>query len=113
MAELTSKAYPSAGFHAVQDLFLQRGWGDGLPVIPPTPDLVGAFVDAVELAADDVIGTIPEQGRDITVEKLAINAVAAGCREEYMSVLVATAARCQSRSSTCTPRRYPGPRRRC
>jgi hypothetical protein len=90
MAELTSKAYPSAGFHAVQDLFLQRGWGDGLPVIPPTPDLVGAFVDAVELAADDVIGTIPEQGRDITVEKLAINAVAAGCREEYMSVLVAT-----------------------
>jgi len=86
---LTSRAYPVADFRAAQELFLQNGWGDGLPVIPPTPDLVAAFVDAAAMPAEEVIGTIPEQAREITVEKVAVNAVAAGCREEYMSVLLA------------------------
>lgn len=83
-------------FQAAQDLFLRRGWGDGLPIIPPTPELVGRFVDAAGVAPDQVVGSIAEQGVDITVEKIAINAVAAGCREEYMSVLLA-AARAMSR----------------
>lgn len=87
---LTSQTHPVADFHAAQELFVQKGWGDGLPVIPPTPDLVTAFVDAAGVNADEVIGSIPEQGREITVEKIAVNAVAAGCREEYMSVLLAT-----------------------
>ncbi len=88
--DLTSPAHVVGGLAAAQDLFLQRGWGDGLPVIPPTPELVARFVDASGLAPHEVLGNIPEQGRDITVEKVAVNAVAAGCREEYMSVLLAT-----------------------
>ncbi|TDV56421.1 hypothetical protein [Actinophytocola oryzae] len=88
-ATLSSAAVPVADEQAVQDLFTQRGWGDGLPVVPPTPDRVAAFVEASGIAPDTVIGTLPEQGRELTCEKIAVNAVAAGCREEYMSVLVA------------------------
>ena len=74
----------------VQDLFLRNGWGDGLPVIAPTPERVARVVEATRLAPDTVLGSIPEQGREVTVEHLAVNAVAAGCRVEYTSVLVAT-----------------------
>lgn len=87
---LTSTRHEVSGAAAVQDLFLQRGWGDGLPVVPPTPDLVARFVDASGLPPDQVVGRIPEQVLEITVEKVAVNAVAAGCREEYMSALLAT-----------------------
>ena len=73
------------------ELFLQRGWTDGLPIVAPTPERVGAFVSAVGLDPGLVLGKIPEQNRAITVEKLAVNAVMAGCRPEYMSLLVSTA----------------------
>jgi hypothetical protein len=86
---LSSQAVPVDDFQGAQDLFLQRGWSDGLPIIPPTPGLVARFVDAAGVAPDHVIGSIADQGVDITAEKIAINAVAAGCREEYMSVLLA------------------------
>jgi hypothetical protein len=90
-SSLRSPAHEVADFQAAQELFVQNGWGDGLPVIPPTPERVAEFIDAAGVAPDEVLGTIPEQGREITVEKVAINAVAAGCRPEYMSVLLATA----------------------
>ena len=73
----------------VQDLFLQRGWSDGLPVVPPTPELVCRFVDAVGRQPGDVLARLPEQAAAVTVEKVAVNAVMAGCRPEYMDVLVA------------------------
>jgi hypothetical protein len=73
----------------VQEFFLQRGWSDGLPVVPPTPDRVASFVAAVGRRPADVLARIPEQAREVTVEKLAINAVMAGARAEYMDVLVA------------------------
>jgi len=72
------------------ELFLQRGWTDGLPIVAPTPDLVSRFVSATGQAPAEVLGELPEQNRSITVEKLAINAVMAGCRPEYMSILLAT-----------------------
>lgn len=75
---------------AAAELFLQRGWTDGLPIVAPTPDLVSEFVAALGRAPGDVLGEIPEQNRSITVEKLAVNAVMAGCRPEYMSLLTAT-----------------------
>jgi hypothetical protein len=90
IAALRSAAVEVADERAVQDLFIQRGWGDGLPVVAPTPERVAAFVAASGVSGDTVIGTVPEQGRELTCEKIAINAVAAGCREEYMSVLLAT-----------------------
>lgn len=93
---LTSARHAVADEEAAQDLFTQRGWGDGLPIVPPTPERVERFTAAAGIPADQVIGELPEQGRALTLEKIAINAVAAGCREEYMSVLV-TAVRALTR----------------
>jgi hypothetical protein len=71
------------------ELYYERGWTDGLPVVPPTEKRVRAFLDAVGLEPDHVVGEIPERDRIITAELLAINAVMAGCLPEYMPVLVA------------------------
>jgi len=71
------------------ELYYERGWTDGLPVVPPTEKRVRAFLDAAGLAPDDVLGEIPERDRVLRAELLAINAVMAGCRPEYMPILVA------------------------
>lgn len=74
----------------VQETFFDRGWTDGLPVVPPTPERVQAFLDVVQ--ADDpevLIGVIPARGVGISLEKAAVNAVMAGCRPEYFPVVVA------------------------
>ncbi len=87
---LTSAQIEVEDAEAADELFLRRGWTDGLPIIAPTPARVAHFVAAVGLEPSAVLGEIPEQRRSITAEKLAINAVMAGCRPEYMSLLVAT-----------------------
>ncbi len=87
---LSSERLELADDDAVGEFFLQHGWTDGLPIVTPTPERVSAFVAAVGREPSDVLGEIPEQNRSITVEKLAVNAVMAGCRVEYMSLLVAT-----------------------
>lgn len=97
---LTSARVEVSDEQAVQDLFIQRGWGDGLPIVAPTPERVERFVEASGLPADHVLGVLAEQARELTLEKVAINAVAAGCREEYMSVLVA-AVRALTRPEFC------------
>lgn len=71
------------------ELFAERGWTDGLPIIPPTERLVAEFVEALGAAPDTVLGVEPTKGAVITAEKVAINAVMAGCRPEYMPILAA------------------------
>jgi len=66
-----------------------QGWTDGLPVIPATPGSVRQFVAASGRAADDVIGYLPPRKGRATVEAIAVNAVMAGCRPEYMPVIIA------------------------
>lgn len=75
-------------FHAVE-LYYERGWTDGLPVLPPTEKRVRALLDAAGLDPEDVLGEIPERDRVITAQHLAINAAMAGCLPGYMPVLVA------------------------
>ena len=66
-----------------------QGWTDGLPVIPATPLSVQQFVAASGRASDEVIGYLaPRKGR-ATVEAVAVNAVMAGCRPDYMPVVIA------------------------
>jgi hypothetical protein len=65
------------------------GWTDGLPVVPPTVDRVEAFLHYVRRGPDEVLGTIPERRRTVTVGKVAANAVMAGCRPEYFPVVLA------------------------
>ena len=59
------------------------GWTDGLPVVPPTVERVNTFLEYVRRAPDEVLGTLPERRREITVGKVAANAVMAGCKPEY------------------------------
>lgn len=67
----------------------RRGWGDGLPLVPPTPSRVAVFVKASKLNGRQVLAKLPPSWAEATVEKVAINSVMAGCRPEYMPVIVA------------------------
>jgi hypothetical protein len=64
-----------------------RGWTDGLPVVPPTEALVDAMLAAGPWRPDDVLLHEPVRQRSVTAEKAAINAVMAGCRPEYFPVV--------------------------
>jgi hypothetical protein len=75
----------------VQEHFLAKGWSDGLPIVPPTPDRVDRFLAATGEHRDTVLGALPPELREITITNIAINGVMAGCRPEYMPVLVAVA----------------------
>jgi hypothetical protein len=71
------------------DVLYARGVTDGLPVVPPTAARVRAAVEASGRAGDELIGLVaPRLGR-ATVEKIAINAVMAGCRPEYLPAVIA------------------------
>ncbi len=67
-----------------------RGWTDGLPVVPATTPLVREMLAAGGYQADDVIAEMPSRKVAVTAEKVAINAVMAGCKPEYMPVVAAS-----------------------
>lgn len=87
--ELTANRFEVADPLAAIEAYFERGWTDGLPVVPPTEAAIGAMLEAMAKAPADVVGTVPVRGRVITAEKLAINAVMAGCLPAYAPVLVA------------------------
>lgn len=74
---------------AVEAGFRERGWTDGLPIVPPTPDRVRAMLRGIAADPGEVLGRIPPLWGEATVEKVAINAVMAGCPPAVMPVLVA------------------------
>jgi hypothetical protein len=86
---LRSAAYDVADPYEANELFQRNGWTDGLPIVPPTEELVRRFLGAAALGAGDAVGVEPVRRRRITAEKAAIAAVMAGCRPEYMPVVVA------------------------
>jgi hypothetical protein len=71
------------------EAYYERGWTDGLPVVPPTDKSVAAMLAGAGLRGEEVIGQIRERNLVVTAGKLAINAVLAGCRPEYLPVVVA------------------------
>lgn len=79
-------------FEAVQELYLSRGWSDGLPIVPPTPERVRAMLAGGGLDPQQVIAELPPNWGEATVERLAVNAVMAGCRPEYLPVIAAAVA---------------------
>jgi len=76
-------------FDAVNALVRSRGWGDGLPVLPPTEARVQAMLEATPLPPSHVVGVIEPCRGEATVEKIAVNAVMAGCKPEHLPVLLA------------------------
>jgi len=73
----------------LQEFFFAQGWTDGLPVVPPTREAVRAMLATVDRDPGETIGPIPPRMRMATIEKVAINAVMAGCRAEYFPVVLA------------------------
>lgn len=69
--------------------FLAQGWGDGLPLIPPTPERVEAMLQGYDLPGDVAVATLAPMDGVATVGKIAVNAVMAGCEPWHMPVLVA------------------------
>jgi hypothetical protein len=68
--------------------YLNREWGDGLPLVPPTPERVKWMLSGTRRSPGEVLGTInPKQGT-VTIEKIAANAVMAGARPEYLPVII-------------------------
>ncbi len=74
---------------SINDDLYDRGLTDGLPVVPPTPDRVEQMLGASNRDPDAKLGAIPPRYGEVAVETLAINAVMAGCKPEYMPVLEA------------------------
>ena len=71
------------------EVCFERGWSDGLPVVPPTDERILRMLQGTTRAPGDLVGAIPPNLAECTVEKVAINAVMAGCKPEYMPVLLA------------------------
>lgn len=87
--ELTSRRIELDDPAEAVEYFYRQGWTDGLPVVPPTPEHVREFLAFAGNQPGDILGMIPARNRVITAEKVAINAVMAGCLPNYMPVIVA------------------------
>jgi len=78
-------------FEEANEHFLQNEWSDGLPIVPPTIEKVRAFLRFCDLEPDRVLGIVLPDSRAATVWSVAVNGVMAGCRSEYMPILIAIA----------------------
>ncbi len=76
-------------FEEVNEYFLKHELSDGLPIVPPTVAKVEAFLKHTDRKPDEVLGVMLPDNRAATVWSVAVNGVMAGCRPEYMPVLVA------------------------
>ncbi|MEM7287464.1 MAG: thioredoxin family protein [Actinomycetota bacterium] len=65
-----------------------RGWSDGLPLVPPTPERVARMLEGTTRDRHDVVALVPPNLVECTVEKVAVNAVMAGCKPEYLPVII-------------------------
>ena len=83
-----SRSYPMVCEEFGRD-FLARRWGDGLPLVPPTPELVSWMLSGTTRSPDEVIGTMKPKLGTATIEKIAVNAVMAGAKPEYFPVIIA------------------------
>jgi len=71
------------------EFMFDQGFTDGLPVVPPTPARVVRMLAGTERSPQEIIAVLPPNMGEATVEKIAINAVMAGCRPEYLPVVIA------------------------
>ncbi|MBI4303861.1 MAG: hypothetical protein HY665_05940, partial [Chloroflexi bacterium] len=91
-------AVPSAGnrdivfrgsLEEVNEYFYKKTWTDGLPIVPPTIEKVEEFLKYTERSPDEVLGIFPPSEVRVSVWNVAVNGVMAGCRPQYMPVLIA------------------------
>ncbi len=99
--ELTAARFDYDDREALVEDYHRRGWTDGLPIVPPDPDTVELFLAAAGLDPAEVLGAVPTREVIVTAEQVAINAVMAGCRPEYMPVVVAAVRAHLSEKGNC------------
>ncbi|MEE9198198.1 MAG: hypothetical protein V3U26_00210 [Dehalococcoidia bacterium] len=87
--DLSSSSFELPDTIEAIEFYYKQGLTDGLPVIPPTPERVQQFLDCAGLEPKDVLGTRPSRNWVVTADKVAINAVMAGCLPEYAPVVAA------------------------
>ncbi len=85
---VTAESYPEA-LEEFNRMFLENRWGDGLPLVPPTPERVKWMLSGTSRSPGEVIGKVRPKLGVATVEKIAINAVMAGAKPEYLPVIIA------------------------
>jgi len=73
----------------VNRFFYENDWSDGLPIVPPTPDRVAEFLRFCDRPGETSLGVLLPDRRRATIWNVAVNGVMAGCRPEYMPILVA------------------------
>ena len=87
LVEIQADSYDSA-VEKFNQLFLDNHWGDGLPLIPPTEEAVKEMLTGTSRSPDEVIGLVPFRKGAATIEKIAICAVMAGAKPEYLPVII-------------------------
>jgi len=87
--QLKSRHYEAPDMAAAMELCYTKGWTDGFPVVPATQDRIDSMLAAVGLEPEIEVAFIENRQVSVTAEKVAINAVLAGCKPEYMPVVVA------------------------
>lgn len=80
--------FPGA-FEDADAHYQEQGWTDGLPIVPPTEDAVAEFLTWTDRDPREIVGILPPRQGEATVERIAVNAVMAGCRPEYFPVVLA------------------------
>jgi hypothetical protein len=88
-SKLRARRVEIARLEDEEEACFDRGWTDGLPVVPPTEARVLAMLEGTTRAPDEVVAIVPPDLSPCTVEKVAINAVMAGCKPEYLPVVLA------------------------
>jgi len=86
---LRSRRVELAELEDEAEAFFDRGWSDGLPVVAPTEARVLRMLSGTSRSPDDIVAVVPPDLVECTVEKVAVNAVMAGCRPEYLPVVLA------------------------
>jgi hypothetical protein len=98
--KITAESYEPA-LEVFNQLYLDNHWGDGLPLIPPTEQAVKRMLTGTRRSADEVIGRVPYRNGIATIQKIAINAVMAGAKPEYLPMIIA-AMECLTEEGTYT-----------
>jgi hypothetical protein len=86
--KVTAENY-SAAYEKLNHTFLENRWTDGLPVAPPTREAVAWMLKGTNRSPDELIAQVPMKNGNATIEKIAINAVMAGAKPEYLPVIIA------------------------
>ena len=86
---LASRIVEAADLEAAVEVCFENKWTDGLPVVPPTRGAIERILAYLKRDPAEVVGVVPPRSGVATIEKIAINCVMAGCKPEYVPIVIA------------------------